>query len=666
MTLWSLPALPVIAAIAVIVLRRRPSAAVATAVGGVAAALALGVGAAVIEPTASLRWGGELALTADVVGFSQVMVVLVPFVALPVLVYTAATEQAGRTRLLTLLVGFVGAMELLVVAGDLLTLLIAWELIGAISWTLIGHGWRDRANGRAATQAFVTTRVGDLGLYVAAGVTFASAGSFDLAAIGELDAASRSIVAAGILLAAAAKSAQVPFSPWLFAAMAGPTPASALLHSATLVSAGAYLLVRVAPALAPVGWFLPAVAVIGVVTAVAGSLVALAQDHVKQVLAGSTSAQYGLMFLAVGAGSLAAAGTQLVAHALFKSLLFLAAGVAIHAASSADLVNMRLGRALPRAAVLAGVGALALAAVPPAGGAWSKEQIVAAALQRSAWLGAAALVVAVLTAAYAGRFWFLAFGPAPSARPAGSTARRPGRAELAALGILAIGTLLLSVLWLPGAAEAVESLTGGRLEHGSAGGPFLAIVAVAAGLSGMWALGRSGRLLTLGLPHGVHRFAAGWFGLPAAARVVVVDPVLALSRLLATADARLVDAGVRGAARLVAGVSRLFARVGEVSFTAAVNGLAAAALSSAQFLGRRAERAVDGLVQGVAAGADRLAALSRRADDRGIDAGVEQLGWVTGAVGRQAQATQTGLSHRYYLYVTVGAALLVAILALLR
>jgi NADH-quinone oxidoreductase subunit L len=399
--LWSLPALPVAAAIAVVALRRRPSAAVSAALGALVVAFGLAVWSAVVQPAATLRWGVGLQLTAAVTGFGRVMVVLIPLVALPVAAYAAATERAGRLRLLALMVGFVGAMELLVVAADLLTLLIAWELIGATSWALIGHGWRDRANGRAAAQAFVTTRVGDLGLYLAAGLTFAGTGTFDLAAIGDLEGATRSAVAAGILFAAAAKSAQVPFSPWLFAAMSGPTPVSALLHSATLVSAGAYLLVRVAPVLEPVGWFLPAVAAVGLTTALLGSLVALAQDHIKRVLAGSTSAQYGLMFLAVGAGSVAAAGAQLVTHALFKSLLFLSAGVAIHAAGSSNLSEMRLGRSLPAAAALAGIGALALAAVPPLGGGWSKEQIVAAGFERSPWLGAAALLVAVLTAAYA-------------------------------------------------------------------------------------------------------------------------------------------------------------------------------------------------------------------------------------------------------------------------
>lgn len=662
--LWTLPAIPVAAATAVLTLRRRPPAAVGVALGALVITLALAIWAAVVQPTTTLRWGAGLELTAAVTGFARVMVVLVPVVAVPVVAYAAATERAGRLRLLALMVGFVGAMELLVVAADLLTILIAWELIGASSWALIGHGWHDRGNGPAAAQAFVTTRVGDLGLYLAAGLTFAGTGTFDLAAIGDLDGAARSAVAAGILLAAAAKSAQLPFSPWLFAAMAGPTPVSALLHSATLVSAGAYLLVRVAPMLEPVGWFLPAVAAIGVATAVLGSLVALAQDHIKRVLAGSTSAQYGLMFLAVGAGSVAAAGAQLVTHALFKSLLFLAAGVAIHAAGSSDLDQMRLGRSLPGVAAMAGVGALALAAVPPLGGGWSKEQIVAASLERSPWLGTAALLVAVLTAAYATRFWLRAFGP--GSPDTGSTARRPGRVEVTSLALLAGGTLVLGVLWLPGSAPVVERLTGGRLGHAGVTGQLLAVAAVAAGLLGTWAFDRSARLRTFGVPQRLRSFAAGWFGLPVLARVLVVDPVLASSRLLAAGDARVVDAGVRGAVRLVAAVSRLIASVGEVSLIAVTHGVGAGILRSGRFLRRRAEHVVDGIVQGVAAGTDLLGSASRRLDDRGLDATVEGIGRVTGAVGRQARATQTGLSHRYYLYVTAGTGLLILALATLR
>jgi len=142
--------------------------------------------------------------------------------------------------------------------------------------------------------------------------------------------------------------------------------------------------------------------------------------------------------------------------------------------------------------------------------------------------------------------------------------------------------------------------------------------------------------------------------------------VLGSSRVLAAGDARIVDAGVRGAVRLVGALSRLFASVGELSLTAVTHGVGAGALRSGRFLRGRAERAVDGLVQGVAEGTDLLGSASRRLDDRGLDAAVEQLGRATGVVGRQARATQTGLSHRYYLYLAAGTGLLIVALATLR
>src|SRR5690606_3093805 len=190
-----------------------------------------------------------------------------------------------------------------------------------------------------------------------AGMTFAATGRLGYDDLAAVDGARQDALAAGLLLAVAAKSAQLPFSPWLFSAMAGPTPVSALLHSATLVSAGAYLLIRVAPALEAVGWFLPAIAGIGMATALAGGAIAVLQSQAKRALAASTSAQHGLMFVAIGAGSTAAAGAQLVTHAAFKSLLFLGAGVAIHTAGNGDLGGMGLGRVLPRIARLSLVGA---------------------------------------------------------------------------------------------------------------------------------------------------------------------------------------------------------------------------------------------------------------------------------------------------------------------
>ncbi|HEY3335262.1 MAG TPA: proton-conducting transporter membrane subunit, partial [Candidatus Limnocylindrales bacterium] len=485
-----LPLLPLLGAGIVVLLRARPRVLAPAAVATLVATIALAATAAIARPSVVIGWGPAIELTLAVSGFGRVMVVLVPAIAAPIVAYAAATEPDGRPRLLAFLLAFTAAMLLLVIAGDFVSLLIAWELVGATSWALIGHGWRDRENVESGTQAFLTTRLGDLGLYAAAGATLAGSGGFAFDGVAAAASPWREIIAGGIILAASAKSAQVPFSPWLFAAMAGPTPVSALLHSATLVAAGAYLLIRVSPALVLVDWFLPAIAAIGMVTAIAGGVVALTQSHAKRVLAASTSAQYGLMFIAVGAGSTAAAGAQLVTHAAFKSLLFLAAGVAIHAVGTPDLRAMRLGRLLPGIAVVAAVGGLSLAGVPPLGGAWSKEAILGAAADASVWLALGVLAASFLTVIYAGRFVILAFGPGSVQR----SIRRPGTVEGAALVVLAAVTVALSALWIPAAAPTVERLTAGALAAGATWEAVATLGVIFAGALALAVAVRRGRL----------------------------------------------------------------------------------------------------------------------------------------------------------------------------
>ena len=302
MNVLILPLLPLVGAGLVLLTARRPRLTGGVAVGALLATLAAGAWAANALPGTTIAWSPAIQLVLRVDGFGRIMIILVPFIAAPIVAYAAVSETEGRTRLLVLMLAFVAAMLLLVVAADFVTLLIGWELIGATSWALIGHDWHDRTNVEAGTQAFLTTRLGDLGLYIAAGAAFAASGSFGFDALRAAPTPWLEIVAGGVLLAAVAKSAQVPFSPWLFAAMAGPTPVSALLHSATLVAAGAYLLIRLAPVLEPVAWFLPLTAIVGIATALSGGIVAAVQTHMKRVLAASTSAQYGLMFVAIGAG----------------------------------------------------------------------------------------------------------------------------------------------------------------------------------------------------------------------------------------------------------------------------------------------------------------------------------------------------------------------------
>lgn len=636
--IWTVPLIPLGSSLFVLIFRRSPRLLLLTVLGSLAATLAAGLRVTAPSLNAGAwEWGPRLQLGLEAVGYARVMAVLVPAIAAPVIAYAIATEEEGRARLVSLLMAFVGAMELLVLAADWLTLLLGWELVGALSWALIGHGWRDPANSQQGAHAFVTTRLGDLGLYLAAGATFASSGELSFAALDQTDGVELQVVAFGVLVAAAAKSAQVPFAPWLFSAMAGPTPVSALLHSATMVAAGAYLLIRLAPALEPVDWFFPVIAAVGLVTALSGGIVASVQSHAKRVLAGSTSAQYGLMFLAVGAGSGAAAGAHLVTHAVFKALLFLGAGVAIHASGNPELAHMRLGRRLPLVALLSGIGALALAAVPPLGGAWTKEEIIAATVDLSPWLGAGAFTAGLLSAVYAARYQLLAYGPgsAPAALE-----HWPGIGEKASLGLLALATVALGALWAPGAGDTVERLAGGELVGGHSWELGISLALIVVAVLAVSALGRSGRLATLGLSEEARQIGADWFGLPAVARLAVVEPTLSLSRLLARFDDRVVDAGVRGAAGFARLLSSLFSLRVELTF--------------------------DGVVRAVAGGTILSARGSRQTDERAVDALVESVAQGVGLAGRISRRFQTGLSHHYYVVVAVGLAALAGVLSLAR
>lgn len=667
MTAWFLPLLPLTGAALLLGAsrlgdRRTPALLGAIAVATMAVTLLAGLWAARAIPSAEWPlWGPHLRPRLVVEGLGRVMVILVPAVAAPVALYAASymRRDPGLARLLALLLAFVGAMQLLVTAGDFLTLLVGWELVGACSWALIGHEWRDPARPRAALDAFITTRAGDLGLYLAAAAAVAASGSVRFEALTAAHGPLLHVIAAGVVFAAAAKSAQLPFSPWLFSAMAGPTPSSALLHSATMVAAGAYVLARLGPVLAPVSWFGPTVIGLGLATALAGSVVASLQADLKRALAASTSAQYGLMLVAIGVAVPGAAGVHLVTHAFFKALLFLGGGVAIHAvAGTGDLRTMRqrqLGGVLPGTAILFGIGALALAAVPPLGGAYSKEAILAAAAERGLWLALGVLAASVLSALYAGRLYVLAFGWGRGTPGDAGNIPRTSIPEVTAMAFLALASIALSLLWLPGANAFIERIAGARLAAGEPWAFAASLGALGVAASLVWILVRRNALVTLGLPERWRESLAAWLGIPRAAHALVVSPVLALARRLAEFDDRVIDAGVRAAVSLARLASRGFAWWGERSMGGLVTAVARAAAATGRGSSTVDDRALDGVVTAVAWATSASGRVSRTADDRGIDAAVEGVARQVGVVGAQSRRLQTGLAHHYYVIVAVGA-----------
>jgi NADH-quinone oxidoreductase subunit L len=396
---------------------------------------------------------------------SLIMVLVVTVVGFLIHLYSVEfmRDEEGYARFFAAMNLFVGSMLVLVLAADLLLLYLGWEGVGLCSYLLIGFWYRDPANGRAARKAFIVTRVGDAALAVGLFLLFTQLGSLEIQelmarAAGQWAAGSVLAVAAAALLlgGAVGKSAQLPLQVWLPDAMAGPSPVSALIHAATMVTAGVYLIARthVLFSLAPA--VMLAVAIIGAVTLLLAGLSAITQWDIKRALAYSTISQIGYMFLALGVGAWSAAIFHLMTHAFFKALLFLAAGsVILSLHHEHNMFKMRgLYRMLPTTFWTFLVGAASLAALPlVTAGFYSKDLILFRAWageQGSPWLWAAGLVGAFITALYAFRLVFLTFFGEPSEHVrASAPLARPGPAIRLPLIVLAALSIVGGLVELP-------------------------------------------------------------------------------------------------------------------------------------------------------------------------------------------------------------------------
>ncbi|MFI9427250.1 NADH-quinone oxidoreductase subunit L [Streptomyces achromogenes] len=558
-----------------------------------------------LTPTGSVPI--ELALHID--GFAALVAVLVACVAACVQIYsTGYLRDDPRYPSYAALVSlFTSAMLLVVYSGDLIVLLVGWEVMGICSYFLVGHYWETPEARAASLKAFLVTKLGDvpflIGLFALAG----DAGSFRLTRIlgavtsGGID--HPTLVALLLLAGVAGKSAQFPLHTWLPDAMAGPTPVSALIHAATMVAAGVYFIARLLPLFEASRAAMVVLAVMAAVTMAGSALAALAQDDIKRVLAYSTVGQLGYMTGALAVGDRGAAVFHLLTHGAFKALLFLAAGVVIHAAGTNSLAAMSRMRGLrdrvPDAYWTMTVALLALAAIPPFSGFFSKESVLGAAEHvtqghtghapgAAGWIVlVAGLLTALLTAAYAARLWLLAF------RGRGTEAPDHGRQPLTmtvVLWVLAIPSLALGGLayrllpdWFDGRDLTPTLLTsilgtglalvGGLLTYGAwqrttalAARPPLGAVAAHpeadAGLVEAEAIATHrpaygdiayapdpadpGRLLLGPL----HRPAAAGFHLDAVYEALFVRPVRAGASLVRFLDREVVDTYVRGAAAL--------------------------------------------------------------------------------------------------------------------
>ncbi|MFC9794193.1 NADH-quinone oxidoreductase subunit L [Streptomyces sp. NPDC127584] len=619
------PLLPFLGAVAGLLLGRtapgfvRPLAVLpvlAAAALAVAVAVRQGGGKAIdaatqLTPTGSIPI--DLALYVD--GFAALVAVLVGVVATCVQVYSTGylREDPRYPSYAALVSLFTSAMLLVVYSGDLMVLLVGWEIMGICSYFLVGHYWETPEARAASLKAFLVTKLGDVPFLIGLFALAADAGTFRITGVlgavasGGLD--HPTLIALLLLAGVAGKSAQFPLHTWLPDAMAGPTPVSALIHAATMVAAGIYFTARLLPVFAESAAAMTVLAVMAAVTMVGSALAALAQDDIKRVLAYSTIGQLGYMAGALAVGDRGAAVFHLLSHAAFKALLFLAAGTVIHAAGTNSLTAMSrmsgLAKRVPDAYWTMTVALLALAAIPPFAGFFSKEAVLVAAEHTAlgdravAPAGAgwtvlvAGLLTALLTAAYALRLWLRTF------RGRGAEAPDHGRQPLTmttVLWVLAIPSLGFGLTvtylddWLDGNA-LTPTLTTAVLGTGLAAAGAAVTYAVWRTLAARTPAAVAAQVpaphvahpdadaglveaeaLTLPQPAGdpadpgrallgpLYGPAADGFHLDAVYRTAFVRPVLAAASLVRFLDREVVDTYVRAAGTSAKGLGWLVRR----------------------------------------------------------------------------------------------------------
>ena len=359
----------------------------------------------------------DVGLNVD--SLTAIMLVIVTSVSLLVQFYSQEymAGDGGYIRYYAFLSLFTGAMLGLVLADNLIVIYAFWELVGVSSFLLIGFWFHRPAAAAAAKEAFLVTRLGDIGFLLAILLIYVKAGTFDvaelqaLAVTGALSGTVITAFALGTFAGAAGKSAQMPLHVWLPDAMEGPTPVSALIHAATMVAAGVYLVARLFPVFDQSSEAMAVVGAVGGITAIASASMALVMTDLKRVLAYSTISQLGYMMLALGVGGYVPAVFHLLNNAFFKALLFLGAGSINHATNTNDLRLMGgLRRAMPLTFATFVIAALSLAGIFPLSGFWSKDEIISAAYDREVYLFVLSIITVALTGLYMFRVVFLAFG----------------------------------------------------------------------------------------------------------------------------------------------------------------------------------------------------------------------------------------------------------------
>lgn len=460
---WLIPLLPAIAfLLGGTLLRRIPYAAAWTAILASTGSLLLALGVAggmadgritMAQPLIyKVLWFSVPGLSADMGVYldplTAMMLCVVTLVSLLVQIYSLGymAGDPGFARFYSFLSLFAASMLGLVIAANFIQMYVFWELVGLCSYLLIGYYFHKVSAREAAKKAFMTTRIGDFGLLLGILLLQLIFGTLDFAKLGlaipayvaQEGSALLTVVALLIFIGPVGKSGQFPLHVWLPDAMEGPTPVSALIHAATMVVAGVYLIARAYVLFHTLPAALTVIAWVGAFTALFAAVIAVTQREMKRILAYSTISQLGYMMLALGVGSLTASMFHLMTHAFFKALMFLAAGSVLHALhDTADIFKMGgLRRQMPFTFAAMAVGVIAIAGIPPFAGFYSKDEILATAYAVSAPLYLIAVVTAFLTAFYMARLLFVAFFGEPKPE---NHAHESGPAML--LPLLVLGTL---------------------------------------------------------------------------------------------------------------------------------------------------------------------------------------------------------------------------------
>lgn len=520
---------------------------------------------------------GNLKLSAgfEVTNLTALMLVIVTLVGFLVNLYSQGYMKNDEriSTFFAYVALFTSSMLGLVLSDNLLTFYIFWELVGVCSFLLVGFWYQKPEAKAAAKKAFIVTRIGDLGLFVALlllfwympghALDFTNIHNvFDPQGVGAISTGITTLIALLIFLGAVGKSGQFPLHVWLPDAMEGPTPISALIHAATMVAAGVFLVARTFDIFQASQVAMNTVAIIGAFTAIFAATIGLAQNDIKRILAYSTVSQLGYMMLALGVGSVSAAMFHLFTHAFFKALLFLGAGSVIHSVHTQDIREMGgLGKKMKITAWTFGIGALALSGIPPFSGFWSKDAILTAALNEQPILFIVAAVAAFFTALYMARLYFLVFVGKP----------REGQHAKESPSVMTIPLVVLAVLAaVAGFVETPFSgwfshWLGDEAEHQASG--LVMVVSTAVGLLGLyigWLIYVKGTIrrdaISSRVP-GLITILERKYYIDELYQFVFVKPLTGLGKVLELFDDYVVDGVVRLTGHSVSALGRLNTRL---------------------------------------------------------------------------------------------------------